>query len=65
MRRLCQAEVTHAAEAFNNQTDPTQVSPLCLGPEPDTHIILDLQPGGDHFGPEDFELSLCEVFMRL
>ncbi|XP_062375786.1 prolyl endopeptidase-like [Sardina pilchardus] len=29
-------------------------------PEPDTHIILDLQPGGDHFGPEDFELSLCE-----
>uniref|UniRef100_A0A672LIC2 Peptidase S9A N-terminal domain-containing protein n=1 Tax=Sinocyclocheilus grahami TaxID=75366 RepID=A0A672LIC2_SINGR len=24
-------------------------------------VILDLQPGGDHFGPEDFHLSLNEV----
>ncbi|KAL2083369.1 hypothetical protein ACEWY4_021142 [Coilia grayii] len=28
--------------------------------EPETQVILDLQPGGDHFGPEAFELSLCE-----
>ncbi|KAG5266394.1 hypothetical protein AALO_G00231540 [Alosa alosa] len=34
-------------------------------PEPDTHIILDLQPGGDHFGPEDFELSLCETARQI
>ncbi len=24
-------------------------------------VTLDLQPGGDHFGPEDFQLSLNEV----
>jgi len=24
-------------------------------------VILDMQPGGDHFGPEDFHLSLNEV----
>lgn len=28
--------------------------------KPEAHVVLDLQPGGDHFGPEDFELSLCE-----
>ncbi|XP_031434916.1 prolyl endopeptidase-like isoform X2 [Clupea harengus] len=28
--------------------------------KPETRVILDLQPGRDHFGPEDFELSLCE-----
>ncbi|XP_046720914.1 prolyl endopeptidase-like isoform X2 [Silurus meridionalis] len=24
-------------------------------------VILDLQPGGDHFGPEDYDQSMCEV----
>ncbi|XP_051945903.1 prolyl endopeptidase-like isoform X1 [Xyrauchen texanus] len=28
-------------------------------------IILDMQPGGDHFGPEDFQLSLNESARQL
>ncbi|XP_016401054.1 prolyl endopeptidase-like [Sinocyclocheilus rhinocerous] len=28
-------------------------------------VILDLQPGGDHFGPEDFHLSLNESARQL
>ncbi|XP_073690174.1 prolyl endopeptidase-like [Garra rufa] len=28
-------------------------------------VILDLQPGGDHFGPEDFNLSLNECARQL
>ncbi|XP_028845881.1 prolyl endopeptidase-like [Denticeps clupeoides] len=30
-----------------------------------TRIVLDLQPGGDHFGPEDFDLSLAESARQL
>jgi len=35
----------------------------CSGEQPARvpAVILDMQPGGDHFGPEDFHLSLNEV----
>ncbi|XP_017319440.1 prolyl endopeptidase-like [Ictalurus punctatus] len=28
-------------------------------------VILDLQPGGDHFGPEDYDQSMCEIARQL
>ncbi|XP_035656988.1 prolyl endopeptidase-like [Oncorhynchus keta] len=33
--------------------------------EPTPSVILDLQPGADHFGPGDFELSLTESARQL
>ena len=34
-------------------------------PEPVPTVVLDLQPGDDHFGPEDHELVLAEVSVHL
>ncbi|XP_027006078.1 prolyl endopeptidase-like isoform X2 [Tachysurus fulvidraco] len=28
-------------------------------------VILNLQPGGDHFGPEDYDQSICEIARQL
>ncbi|XP_053358134.1 prolyl endopeptidase-like isoform X1 [Clarias gariepinus] len=28
-------------------------------------IVLDLQPGGDHFGPQDYDQSMCEIARQL
>ncbi|KAJ8418461.1 hypothetical protein AAFF_G00141700 [Aldrovandia affinis] len=54
VERLTAAVHAHVRGLSTSESEP-----------PHPSIVLDLQPGGDHFGPEDFDLSLEEASRRL
>ncbi|KAG7462653.1 hypothetical protein MATL_G00187030 [Megalops atlanticus] len=64
-RRVPLAGVWRYAERLAAAVSAHVTSSLTPESEPPPSIILDLQPGGDHFGPEDFDLSLNEAARQL
>ncbi|KAJ8359693.1 hypothetical protein SKAU_G00162180 [Synaphobranchus kaupii] len=54
IQKLTAAVQAHVESPSTSESERTRPS-----------IVLDLQPGGDHFGPEDFDLSLEEAARQL
>ncbi|KAL0983847.1 hypothetical protein UPYG_G00133520 [Umbra pygmaea] len=57
--------VERLREAIRTHLSGQSASGLSPESEPIPSVTLDLQPGTDHFGPEDFELSLSESARQL